>query len=104
MNADGNWLRVRDLLRPLCLLAAMSLSPFSRADRYLCPPLSICALPLNRSLWNTAAPLKPRTERLRIGLIAMTVPDKPRSRLQKYRLTEKGRAWLADQEGRKRRS
>ena len=27
-------------------------------------------------------------------LVEMTVPNKPRSRLQKYRLTEKGRAWL----------
>jgi ATP-dependent DNA helicase RecG len=24
----------------------------------------------------------------------MTIPDKPNSRLQKYRLTPKGRAWL----------
>lgn len=29
------------------------------------------------------------------GLIEMTIPAKPNSRLQRYRLTEKGRQWLA---------
>ena len=32
---------------------------------------------------------------LRMGLIQMTIPDKPNSRLQKYRLTARGQQWLA---------
>jgi ATP-dependent DNA helicase RecG len=31
---------------------------------------------------------------LKAGLIEMTITSKPASRLQKYRLTDKGRAWL----------
>ena len=34
------------------------------------------------------------------GLIEYTLPEKPNSRLQKYRLTETGRAWLKSQSGR----
>ncbi len=33
-----------------------------------------------------------------LQFIAMTIPDKPNSRLQKYRITEKGRRWLKSQE------
>ncbi len=31
---------------------------------------------------------------LRVGLVEMTIPDKPRSSKQKYRLTKKGRQFL----------
>ncbi len=33
------------------------------------------------------------------GLIAMSIPDKPNSRLQRYRLTDQGRAVVAEQQG-----
>jgi ATP-dependent DNA helicase RecG len=35
---------------------------------------------------------------LAAGLIKMTVPEKPTSRMQQYRLTEKGTAWLVTQQ------
>jgi hypothetical protein len=38
--------------------------------------------------------LKPALE---IGLIEMTLPDKPKSRAQRYRLTPLGQHWLKDQ-------
>lgn len=34
---------------------------------------------------------------LAAGVLEMTVPDKPQSRLQKYRLTASGRQWLSRQ-------
>jgi len=33
---------------------------------------------------------------MKAGLIEMTIPDKPRSSKQKYRLTEKGRKAIPD--------
>jgi ATP-dependent DNA helicase RecG len=38
---------------------------------------------------------------LHLSLIEMTLPDKPNSRLQKYRLTDKGRALLSQETGHK---
>ena len=37
----------------------------------------------------------PMAKLLKSGKVAYTIPDKPTSRLQKYRLTEKGRALLS---------
>ncbi len=37
--------------------------------------------------------LHPAMER---GLIEYTIPDKPNSRLQQYRLTDRGRRWLEE--------
>ena len=40
---------------------------------------------------------------LSAGLIEMTVPDKPRSPVQRYRVTDKGRAAIAPSSNRPRR-
>jgi predicted HTH transcriptional regulator len=37
---------------------------------------------------------------LTLDFVEMTIPEKPNSRLQKYRLTAKGRAWIAAQKSR----
>ena len=64
--------------------------------------LSLCATPRTRRQMQAALQLKDDDHvrvayvlpALNAGLIEMTIPDKPTSRLQKYRLTDKGRAAL----------
>jgi ATP-dependent DNA helicase RecG len=64
--------------------------------------LRVCAKPALRAELQTTLSLSDRKHfrtqyldpALAAGLIEMTVPDKPNSRLQKYRLTPKGRAMI----------
>ncbi len=65
------WSRLQGEMSREALQAALGLSDRkSFRERYLKPALDYC-------------------------LIEMTIPDKPNSRMQKYRLTDKGRQWLA---------
>ena len=65
--------------------------------------LGVCTGPMNRDDLQQILGLSHRENFRRLyivpaldaGLIEMTIPNKPNSRLQKYRLTAKGRAWLA---------
>ena len=58
--------------------------------------------PVHRATLLAAAGLKPLSQHytrhvvplLHRGLLAMTVPDKPRSKAQRYRLTDAGRTYL----------
>ena len=64
--------------------------------------LSLCKVPISRQILQEKLNLRHAEyfrkayilPALKDGLIEMTIPDKPKSRLQKYRLTEKGKAWL----------
>jgi len=69
--------------------------------------LAACDGELNREELQTRTGLADR-EHFRIdylrpaieqGLIEMTIPDKPRSSKQRYRLTDKGRRWLSQHGG-----
>ena len=69
--------------------------------------LSVCRGSMTRRELQNALALKAEenfrmlylTPALDAGLVEMTIPDKPRSSKQKYRLTEKGRRFLAEHAG-----
>lgn len=60
--------------------------------------------PVHRNVLLEAVGLKPLSQNyarhvvplIESGLLAMTVPDKPRSKAQRYRLTDAGRDFLED--------
>ena len=70
--------------------------------------LEILTGPLTRTEMQSALGLKGQANfrirylepAIQTGLVEMTIPDKPRSRLQRYRRTEKGNAWLKSAESR----
>lgn len=78
---------VHDLIDFECrILGVLESEPLSRAEIAL-------ALGMKTS---RSGHLADALERLRsLELIELTIPDKPRSRNQKMRITEKGKAWLA---------
>jgi ATP-dependent DNA helicase RecG len=82
----------REVTGEVCKLLGVCFGAMSRAQ--LQEKLGLKAEENFRALYLTPA--------LETGLIEMTIPDKPRSSKQKYRLTEKGRA-LADALQRRKR-
>ncbi|MBH2042702.1 MAG: hypothetical protein I8H87_04010 [Comamonadaceae bacterium] len=58
----------------------------------LCAQEPLAALQLSNAYLNYKRHIVPVLDR---GLIAMSIPDKPQSRLPRYRLTAQGRALLA---------
>jgi ATP-dependent DNA helicase RecG len=66
------------------VLTALTEGPLSAADL-------VAVLELGTK---TGAFKRSMKDLLEQGCIAYTIPDKPTSRLQKYRLTDEGRAWL----------